>query len=57
MSIHNIEQEFLDKVSAKVRLMEEGLGRYRVFTPFQFDDGDLSFYRPETGRPAMAAIR
>ena len=40
MSIHNIEQEFLDKVSAKVRLMEEGLGRYRVFTPFQFDDGD-----------------
>lgn len=40
MSIHNIEQQFMEKVSAKVRLMEEGLGRYRVFTPFQFDDGD-----------------
>ena len=40
MSIHSIEQEFMEKVSAKVRLMEEGLGRYRVFTPFQFDDGD-----------------
>ena len=40
MSIHNIQQEFMEKVSAKVRLMEEGLGRYRVFTPFQFDDGD-----------------
>lgn len=40
MSIHNIQQEFMDKVSAKVRLMEEGVGRYRVFTPFQFDDGD-----------------
>ncbi len=40
MSIHSIEQEFMEKVSAKVRLMKEGLGRYRVFTPFQFDDGD-----------------
>lgn len=28
------------KVSAQVDLLSEGLGRYRVLTPFQFDDGD-----------------
>ena len=28
------------KVSAQVDLVPEGLGRYRVLTPFQFDDGD-----------------
>ena len=40
MSIHTIEQEFMGKVSAKVRLIADGIGRYRVFTPFQFNDGD-----------------
>lgn len=51
MSIHSIQQEFMDKVSAKVRLMEEGVGRYRVFTPFQFDDGDhLSIVLKQAGQ-------
>ena len=40
MSINTIEQDFHKKVSAKVRLFPEGVGRYRVFTPFLFDDGD-----------------
>ena len=40
MSIDMIEQDFQTKVSAKVRLVPEGVGRYRVFTPFRFDDGD-----------------
>ena len=40
MSINTIEQEFKEKVSAKVRLVAEGVNRYRVFTPFRFDDGD-----------------
>ena len=40
MSIDTIEQDFHAKVSAKVRLVSEGLNRYRVFTPFRFDDGD-----------------
>lgn len=35
-----IEQAFREKVSDKVRLAEEGINRYRVLTPFQFDDGD-----------------
>ena len=40
MAIARIEQEFQAKVSAKIRLEAEGLNRYRVFTPFRFDDGD-----------------
>lgn len=40
MSINTIEQDFHNKVSAKVRLFPEGMERYRVFTPFLFDDGD-----------------
>ncbi len=40
MSIDSIEKDLSEKVSAQVRLAPEGLGRYRVFTPFRFDDGD-----------------
>ena len=40
MAIDTIEQDFRAKVSAKVRLVAEGVDRYRVFTPFRFDDGD-----------------
>lgn len=40
MSKEQIEREFLDKVSGQIRLKEEGLDRYRVFTPFRYDDGD-----------------
>ena len=40
MSIGTIEQEFKSKVSTKIHLNAEGIGRYRVFTPFRFDDGD-----------------
>ena len=35
-----IEENFKEKVSAKIRLMAEGVERYRVFTPFRFEDGD-----------------
>ena len=40
MSIETIEKDFHEKVSAKIRLAPEGLERYRVFTPFLFEDGD-----------------
>ncbi|MCH7910647.1 MAG: DUF1828 domain-containing protein, partial [Candidatus Hydrogenedentes bacterium] len=40
MSTDTIEQEFQQKVSKKVRLAAEGVDRYRVFTPFMFEDGD-----------------
>ena len=35
-----IENDFQKKVSAKIRLASEGVERYRVLTPFRFDDGD-----------------
>lgn len=40
MSAPSIEKEFQDKVSTKVRLISEGVDRFRVFTPFLFEDGD-----------------
>jgi len=35
-----IEAEFRQRVAAEIRIAREGVDRYRVFTPFQFDDGD-----------------
>lgn len=40
MTIQAIETDFRRKVGETVRLLDEGIGRYRVFTPFLFDDGD-----------------
>jgi len=40
MSTEGIEQDFRQKVCETVRLSPEGVNRYRVFTPFMFDDGD-----------------
>jgi hypothetical protein len=40
MTIETIERDFKEKVSSKIRLQPEGRERYRVFTPFMFDDGD-----------------
>ena len=35
-----IEESFREKVCAKVRIVLEGDERFRVFTPFLFEDGD-----------------
>jgi len=40
MTIETIEADFRRKVCEKVSLSAEGLDRFRVFTPFQFEDGD-----------------
>jgi hypothetical protein len=40
MSIGTIETDFRRTVGESVRLANEGLDRYRVFTPFLFEDGD-----------------
>ncbi|MCY3986656.1 MAG: DUF1828 domain-containing protein [Candidatus Dadabacteria bacterium] len=40
MSIGEIEQDFREKISTKIRLAPEGVDRFRVFTPFLFEDGD-----------------
>lgn len=40
MVAENIEKTFHEKVSGEIRLAPGGVDRYRVLTPFQFDDGD-----------------
>jgi uncharacterized protein DUF1828 len=40
MSVESIEKEFKEKVCDRIRLVSEGMNRYQVFTPFQFEDGD-----------------
>ena len=40
MTTETIEQDFRQKVCSKISLREEGLDRYRVFTPFLSEDGD-----------------
>ena len=40
MTIETIEREFHEKVSGMIRIGAEGIERYRVFTPFLFEDGD-----------------
>ena len=40
MNIESIEKNFKKKVCEQIRLESEGINRFRVFTPFLFDDGD-----------------
>ncbi len=40
MTIKFIQQDFIEKVSEKIRIIPDGKDRFRVFTPFRFDDGD-----------------
>ena len=40
MDAKNLEAALQRAMSGAVRLMEEGHNRFRVFTPFMFDDGD-----------------
>jgi hypothetical protein len=40
MNPDTIESDFREKVAEKLRLESEGINRYRVFTPFLFEDGD-----------------
>ena len=40
MTIDTIVRDFREKVCEQVRLVQEGEERYRIFTPFLFEDGD-----------------
>ncbi len=40
MVLKDIERDFKNKVTEKLSLSSEGIDRYRVFTPFMFEDGD-----------------
>ncbi len=41
MNTEIIQLEFQKKVSSDISLYQEGTNRFKVFTPFQFDDGDF----------------
>ena len=50
MELIHVEKEFKAKVCNEIRLLQEGVDRYRVFTPFLFDDGDaLAIILKKTG--------
>lgn len=40
MDLKGIEQDFREKVSEKIGISSEDIDRFRVFTPFMFEDGD-----------------
>lgn len=40
MAIQEVEREFKQKVCDRIKVVPEGIDRFRVFTPFVFDDGD-----------------
>lgn len=40
MTIESIQAAFRERVAEQIRVQPEGLDRFRVFTPFQFPDGD-----------------
>ena len=40
MTVSQIESEFKKKVCDEIRIVADGVDRYRVFTPFRFPDGD-----------------
>jgi hypothetical protein len=40
MTIDALVRDFRNKVSEQIQLVQEGMDRYRVFTPFLFEDGD-----------------
>ncbi len=40
MNTEMIERDFREKVCEKLKISTEGIERFRVFTPFMFEDGD-----------------
>ena len=44
MSDESIEKDFKQKVCDRIRLASEGMNRYQVFTPFQFERWGLPFH-------------
>ena len=40
MNLESVKSEFKERVSEQIDLRPEGISRYRVVTPFRFEDGD-----------------
>jgi hypothetical protein len=40
MAVNEIEKDFKKKVCEQISVVAEGIDRYRIFSPFKFEDGD-----------------
>lgn len=51
INISDIESALKDKISREISLKEEGINRFRIFNPYEFDDGDhfSIFLKKENG--------
>jgi hypothetical protein len=52
MELKQIQRELKEKICQEIDLLQEGEGRYRIFSPFTFDDGDsyTVFLKNRSGR-------
>ena len=50
-NLPDIENKLRDKISKEILLKEEGVNRFRIFNPYEFDDGDhfSIFLKKENG--------
>jgi len=50
-NLSDIEIKLRDKISNEISLREEGVNRFRIFNPYEFDDGDhfSIFLKKENG--------
>lgn len=50
-NLSDIENKLRDKISKEILLKEEGVNRFRIFNPYEFDDGDhfSIFLKKENG--------
>jgi hypothetical protein len=51
LNLSEIESKLKDKISREISLGEEGINRFRIFNPYEFDDGDhfSIFLKKENG--------
>jgi hypothetical protein len=51
VNLSDIENKLKDKISREISLGEEGVNRFRIFNPYEFDDGDhfSIFLKKENG--------
>ncbi len=52
INLSDIERKLKNEISGEISLKEEGFNRFRIFNPYEFDDGDhfCIFLKKENGR-------
>ena len=57
MELKELENSLQQAISGAVRLLAEGHNRFRIFTPFMFDDGDHFFHCRQAGERGVDIFR